>query len=101
MNRIKERVMPFAIIVFAVLAAVVGLLALANVFFPGLAAQAGLSFGTISDSLSAQASAVTALTGLSLLTDLILFTAAYIFVCIILWIQAELRTYLANRGHFR
>lgn len=101
MNRITQRIVPLTIVVTAVAMAGFGLLALANVFFPGLAAQAGLSLDEILGALGDQADAVGALTGLSLLTDLILFAAAYLFVCVILWIQEELRTYVANRSHFK
>jgi hypothetical protein len=101
MKRFKEHLMPFVIILTAVFVITLALLSVANLVFPGLSAQAGLSFGEVGSTLGRQAGVVTQLTGLSPLTDLILFAAAYIFVCIILWIQAELRTYLASRGHFK
>ncbi len=100
MNRAARSLAPLTIVVVALAGVTFGLLALANVFFPGLAAQAGLSLDAIIGALAAQAEAVSALTGLSLATDLILFAAAYVLVCVILWVQAELRTYFANRSHF-
>lgn len=101
MNRLRDGVMPFLIVVTAVFAITMGVLAVTNVFFPGLSAQAGLSYDTIGATLAGQAETVTHLTGLSPLTDLLLFAAAYILVCILLWVQSELRTYLSNRSHFR
>lgn len=101
MNRVKDYVMPFLIVLVAISATAFGLLALANLFFPGLSAQAGLSLDTIGGAITSQVSALTTITGLSPLTDVILFVAAYVFVCMILWIQSELRIYLTNRSHFK
>lgn len=100
LNRLREYILPTLIILCGIAALVFGFLLLANWLFPTLTAESGLGFGTIGDTVATQAGAVTALTGLSPLTDLILFAAAYILVCMFLWLQAELRTYLTNRSHF-
>lgn len=99
-NRLREDVGPVLIIVAGIAAVAFGAMLATNLLFPGLSAQSGLSLSAIGDSLTAQVTAVSDLTGLTLGTDLILFVAGYILVCISLWLQAELRTYITNRGHF-
>ncbi len=100
LNRLREYVLPTLIILCGIAALAFILLLLANWLFPGLTAESGLGFTTIGSTLVAQVSTVTVLTGLSPLTDLILFAAAYTLVCMFLWLQSELRTYLSNRSHF-
>jgi hypothetical protein len=101
LNRVFEKVVPFVLVVAAVAAVSIVMLALAGWAFPALSQQTGLGLGTIGLSLQNQFGVVTALTGLSPLADLILGVAAYVLVCILLWLQAEIRTYLANQSHFK
>lgn len=99
-RRIKERLGVAGIVILAILAISLGLAFVAAILFPTEASQAGLGVGTLIESLREQIDAVSKLTGLSLGADLLLFAAAYILVCVFLWIQSELRAYLGNRSHF-
>lgn len=83
-----------------VLAAAAGLVLLGALLFPTEASQVGLGIGGLVAGTRDQLDALRDLTGLSLGADLLLLGAAYILVCMFLWIQAEARTYLANRSHF-
>lgn len=100
-TRFRDRALPVLIIVVGIATVTYGILLLADWFFPSLSAQSGLSLDAIGDSLTSQFTTVANLTGLSVGTDLLLFAAAYVLVCVLLWLQAELRTYFANQDHFQ
>lgn len=100
LNRLREYVLPTLIILCGIAVLIFGFLLLANWFLPSLTAGSGLGFTTIGATLATQVSTVAVLTGLSPLTDLTLFAAAYVLVCMFLWLQEELRTYFSNRSHF-
>lgn len=99
-RRLPDYIMPTLILILGIGLVTFLILAAANLVFPNLVGESGLSFGTIGSTLSGQVAAVSHLTGLSLLTDLGLLIAAYLLVCLLLWLQGEFRTYLANRSHF-
>lgn len=99
-RRWQDYVVPTVVTIAGIALVAFAMLAAANVFFPALTEQSGLGFSTIGATVSNQATTLADLTGLSPATDLILFAAAYILVCVSLWLQGELRTYLSNRSHF-
>lgn len=100
LNRLGRKLGPIALILLGVAGVVTLVMILATILLPGLTEGVGLGLMTLGETLTDQAAAVQALTGLSPLADILLFVAAYVFVCVALWIQGELRNYFANRSHF-
>ncbi|MSU75910.1 hypothetical protein EXS54_00320 [Patescibacteria group bacterium] len=97
---LKERFGMATVVIVAIVGIAAGLIFLAAVLFPTESSQAGLGVGALVGSVREQIETVSTLTGLSIGADLLLFMAAYILVCMFLWMQSELRTYFGNRSHF-
>lgn len=87
--------------VVAAVAAFIGLfLTILSLSAPETVNMFGVGSAELLATVSAQTGAVERLTGFKPLFDSFLLVGSYIFVSLLLWLQKEIRTYLANRYHF-
>lgn len=100
MSGARRQFGPALVIIGAIVAIAAGLVLVAAILFPTESSQAGLGLGNLVESVRHQLDTLGRLTGLSPLADVFLLAAAYIMVCICLWIQHETRMYFTNRSHF-
>lgn len=67
---------------------------------PEIVSVFGVGTDDLLSTVSQQTEVIKQITGLQPLLDLFLLAGSYVLVCVLLWLQDQMKTYLQNRGHF-
>lgn len=98
--KVKQGVSSAAIITLFIALFLSIFLAILALSAPEIVSVFGVGTDDLLSTFSQQTEAVKQITSLQPLLDLFLLAGSYVFVCVLLWLQDQVKSYLQNRGHF-